>query len=143
LASAPAIAEYVLEQYLRPLLTLKEKSNYQPRIRPLYRFDRMSEDEINALIKKEPRFGHLVCRCEMVSEGHIIDALSRSCPPHSIKGVKKRTRAGFGRCQGGFCQPLVLKILADHYHVAENDILYDGQSTNILKDETKGGPTHG
>jgi glycerol-3-phosphate dehydrogenase len=143
LASAPAIAEYVLDNFIQPLIDLKMKKNYNPRIRPLYRFDRMSEDEINALIKKEPRFGHLVCRCEMVSEGHIIDALSRSCPPHSIKGVKKRTRAGFGRCQGGFCQPLVLKILADHYGVAENDILYDGQRTNILKDETKGGPTHG
>jgi glycerol-3-phosphate dehydrogenase len=140
LASAPAIAEYVLDQYVKNLISLKPKKNYNPRIRPLYRFDRMSEADINALIKKEPRFGHLVCRCEMVSEGHIIDALSRSCPPHSIKGVKKRTRAGFGRCQGGFCQPLVLKILADHYGVNENDILYDSQKTQILKDETKGGP---
>jgi len=134
LAAAPAIAEYVLAHLIKGKLELIPNERYQPRIRPLYRFNRMSDTEIQSLIKQDPRFGHLVCRCEMVSEGHIADALSRSCPPHSIKGVKKRTRAGFGRCQGGFCQPLVLKLLADHYGVTPDQVLYDAQSTFILKE---------
>lgn len=142
LASAPAIGEYVVNQYVAKLINLCPKANFNPRIRPLYRFSRMSESEINDLIKKDKRFGHLVCRCEMVSEGHIVDALSRSCPPHSIKAVKKRTRAGFGRCQGGFCQPLVLKLLADHYGVSEQEVLYDAESTFILAEATKGGEDH-
>jgi len=134
LAAAPAIAEYVVDTLIKEKLLLIPTGKFNPRIRPLYRFNRMSQAEINALIKVKPEFGHLICRCEMVSEGHIHDALSRSCPPHSIKGVKKRTRAGFGRCQGGFCQPLVLKILSNHYHVAPNQILYDAESTFVLKD---------
>ncbi len=138
LASAPAIAEYVINEYVSKRINLVFNPNFNPYIRPQYRFNRMSKEEITALIQVDPSFGHLVCRCEMVSEGHIRDALSRSCPPHSIKAVKKRTRAGFGRCQGGFCQPLVVKILADHYGVSEQAILYDAESTFILKEATKG-----
>ena len=142
LASSPAIAEYVINEFISKRITLVNKESFNPRIRPLYRFNRMSEQEINRLIKLKPEFGHLVCRCEMVSEGHILDSLSRSCPPHSIKGVKKRTRAGFGRCQGGFCQPLVVALLAKQYGISENDVLYDSLETSILKEETKGGSHH-
>jgi glycerol-3-phosphate dehydrogenase len=142
LASAPAIGEYVVRQYVSKLIELKPKVDFNPRIRPLYRFSRMSEKQINELIEKDKRFGHLVCRCEMVSEGHIIDALSRSCPPHSIKAIKKRTRAGFGRCQGGFCQPLVLKLFADYYGVSEQEVLYDAESTFVLFAPSKGEKPH-
>ena len=142
LASASAIAEYVIEKYISKRIDLVAKPSFNPCIRPLNRFSRMSHEQINTLIKLDARYGHLVCRCEMVSEGHIADALSRSCPPHSLKAVKKRTRAGFGRCQGGFCQPLVLKQLAQHYHVSEKDVLYDAESTFVLLKETKGTPHH-
>jgi len=72
----------------------------------------MTMEERNELIKNDPSFGNIICRCEQVSEGEIIDSIRRSCGATTIKGVKKRARPGAGKCQGGFCEPLVMKILA-------------------------------
>ena len=69
--------------------------------------------------------------------GEIKDELSRSVPPHSIKGVKRRTRAGFGRCQGGYCLGIVSMTLASHYHIDETEVDYDGLGTNLIIDEIK------
>jgi glycerol-3-phosphate dehydrogenase len=137
LAAAPAIAEMVINQLVSKVIPLKIKHNYNPRIRPLIRPKQMNSKQLQELISENPSFGHIICRCEHVSEGQLLDALSRSCPPRTIKAVKKRLRAGFGRCQGGFCQPLVLQILADYYQTSLMDIAYDEEETNILKAETK------
>ena len=80
---------------------------------------KMSVEERNALIKENPHYGQIICNCEKVSLGEIEDELSRSLPPHTIKALKKRTRAGFGKCQGGFCQPNVLLLLAKHFGIDE------------------------
>lgn len=133
LAAGPAISQYVIENFILPQFPLKKKSNFNPKIRPSIDFKTMNEAEINALIKQHPSFGHMVCRCEKVSAGQILDALSRSCPPHTFKALKKRVRTGFGRCQGGFCQPFVLKIMADYYNMAITQIDYDQTDTPILK----------
>jgi glycerol-3-phosphate dehydrogenase len=79
----------------------------------------------------------MVCNCEQVSVGEIKDVLSRSLPCLTIKAVKKRTRAGFGKCQGGFCQPKVLMLLAEHYGISPLEILYDKEGSNILLKESK------
>jgi len=79
----------------------------------------------------------MVCQCEKVSLGQIKDVLSRSVPCLSIKALKKRTRAGFGKCQGGFCQPQVVRLLAEHYHVTPLEVLYDKPGSSLVKEEVK------
>ena len=92
----------------------------------------MNLKDRNELIKKDPSYGEMVCFCEQVTLGEVKDALSRSVPPRSIKAMKKRVRAGFGKCQGGFCQPRILAELAKHYNISWLDVNYDEVGTNIL-----------
>lgn len=139
LVSSPAIAEYVVDEFVKKVLVLEEKASFNPRIRPVPRLKEMSDEERNELIKANPDFGRIVCFCEQVSLGEVKDALSRSCPPHSVKAMKKRVRAGFGKCQGGFCQPLIVSELAKHYGLSWLDVLYDEKNSNILYEDVKRG----
>ena len=120
--SSPAIAEYVVETLIRPLITHKSNPKFNPCVRKYHRMFYLTDEEKEQAIKENPEYGEMVCNCEHISLGEINDALSRSCPPVSIKGVKRRTRAGYGKCQGGFCQPKILLLLAKHYGVSPMDI---------------------
>ena len=122
LASSPAIAEYVVEMLIRPLITLKSNPKYNPCVKKYHRMHYLSEEEQQKAIAENSDFGEIICNCEHISLGEIKEALSRSCPPVSIKGVKRRTRSGYGKCQGGFCQPKVLMLLAKHYGVSPTEI---------------------
>ena len=137
LASSPAIAEYVVNELVKPLITLKKNPHFNPCIKPYHRMFYLSEEEKLAAIKEDPDYGMMVCNCEHISLGEIKDALSRSCPPVSIKGVKRRTRAGYGKCQGGFCQPKVLMLLAEHYHVSPTEIPLAEDGSYIIDHEIK------
>ena len=137
LASSPAIAEYVVNELVKPLITLKKNPHFNPCIKPYHRMFYLSEEEKLAAIKEDPDYGMMVCNCEHISLGEIKDALSRSCPPVSIKGVKRRTRAGYGKCQGGFCQPKVLMILAKHYGVSPTKIPLAEEGSYIIDHEIK------
>ena len=137
LVSSPAIGEYVVEQMIRDMLPLKEKVNYNPRVRPYYHLKEMSLEDRNKLIKENREFGEMVCFCEQVSLGEVKDVLSRSVPPRSVKAMKKRVRAGFGKCQGGFCQPRILEELAKHYGLDWTQVNYDEENTNILEENVK------
>ena len=139
LASAPAIGKYVVEELLSTLINIKEKENYNPNVKKYVHMKELSLEERNKLIKENHKYGHIICKCEYISEQEILDTLSRSCPPHSIKALKKRVRAGFGKCQGGMCQPNVLDILANYYHIDVLDVNYDDLNTNIIKEITKVG----
>ena len=97
----------------------------------------MSLEERNAAIKKNPEFGKIICSCEKVSLGEIKELLDRSVPPLTVKAVKRRCRAGFGKCQGGFCSPMVALILAKHYKVSPTEIKWDKDNSNILLEEVK------
>jgi len=101
------------------------------------RLNALSPDEKTALIKDNPSYGHVICRCETVTEGEILDALNTPIPPHTIDGVKRRTGAGMGRCQGGFCGPRVLEILAKYYDCDPTEILQDKEGTYVLTSKTK------
>ncbi|MCR5492021.1 MAG: NAD(P)/FAD-dependent oxidoreductase [Bacilli bacterium] len=137
LASSPAIGQYVADELVAPTLGLELKEQWNPCVKPYVKPADMELEERNALIAKNPHFGKMVCNCEKVSLGEIEDALSRSVPPHTIKALKKRTRAGFGKCQGGFCQPQVLLLLAEHYGISPLDVLYDKEGSNILEGVSK------
>ncbi len=135
LVSSPAIAEYVFENYVSKLFDLKEKKTFNPRIKKYHHLNEMSLEERNKAIKENPEFGRIICSCEKVSLGEIKELLERSVPPHTVKGVKRRCRAGFGKCQGGFCSPVVTLILAKHYGVSPTEIKWDRES--ILEEEVK------
>lgn len=136
LASSPSIALEV-EEMVGKELELKEKENYNPKRRPLIRLNKKSLEEREELIKKDPNFGVMICRCEKVSLGEVLDCIHRNCGARTIKGVKKRVRPGFGKCQGGFCEPLVNKILANELGVDELNINYCNKGSYILLNKTK------
>ena len=137
LASAPATSLEV-EAMIKEKIDLVLKENYQKTRRPLYRLNKKTLAERNELIKQNSQFANMICRCEQISEGEIVDAIHRNCGARTIKGVKKRVRPGFGKCQGGFCEPLVMKILARELKIDMKDVRFNNKGSYILKNKTKG-----
>ena len=97
----------------------------------------LPEEEQRALIARNPLYGRVICRCENVTEGDIVDAIHRKPGATTLDGVKRRCRAGMGRCQGGFCGPRVLEILARELNRPLTDIVLDKKNSYILIGETK------
>ena len=97
----------------------------------------MTIEERNELIQQNPAYGNIICRCEMVTEGEIMDAINRPLGAKSLDGVKRRTRAGMGRCQAGFCSPRTMEILARERHVSMFDITKSGGNSRIVTDNNK------
>ena len=97
----------------------------------------LSEIDRDALIRKNPDFGVIVCRCEEVSRGEIIAALHRTVPCDTVDGVKRRVRPGMGRCQGGFCGPLVTQIIAQEKAVPLHAVNKSGDGSALLFGSTK------
>ena len=141
LASCPAIALKVVE-LLKECMPLNANEEFNPIRRKVYRLKEMSIEDKNKLISENPQFGHIVCRCEKISEGEIVDCIHRNCGATTVKGVKKRCRPGFGKCQGAMCEASVIKILARELKKDESEILYNENDSNILKYETKVGDCH-
>ncbi|MBD5551751.1 MAG: NAD(P)/FAD-dependent oxidoreductase [Lachnospiraceae bacterium] len=136
LSSAPAIAEE-LEQILAQCgLTLEKKDHFTDR-RERIIFRTLSDDEKREVIKRDPLYGRVICRCETVTEGEIVEAIHRPIVPRTIDAIKRRCNAGMGRCQGGFCSPRVHKILARELGVKEEDILMDEQGTFLITSALK------
>ena len=91
------------------------------------------------MIKKNPAYGRIVCRCEGVTEGEILDAIRRNPKARDLDGVKRRTRAQMGRCQGGFCGPYVTELLAKELGVPYERVTKSGGASIINVSKTKGG----
>ena len=138
LASSPAIAKMVVEDILAKKIDLVKKDSFNPYVKKYVKLKNMSIEERQNYFKLNKDYGTIVCKCEQVSKGEIIDCLNRSCPPRSIKGLKRSLRVGFGKCQGGMCQSVALEILADFYKVDKKDIPYDNKNAFILLKKTKG-----
>lgn len=138
LSAAPAIAEYAADMLKNAGLELNEKESFIDERRHI-RFKELSAEEKNKLIKERPEYGRIICRCETITEGEIIDALTSPIPPVSLDGVKRRAGTGMGRCQGGFCGPKVLEIMAKHLNTAYENILQDNTGSYILTEPTKNG----
>ena len=99
----------------------------------------MTVDEKRAAIAENPLYGRVICRCETVTEAEIVAAIHSPLRPRTVDGIKRRAGAGMGRCQGGFCSPRVVEILARELGVSPLDILKDGEGSRILVSETKAG----
>lgn len=138
LSASPAIAEYIIELLKKSGASLKTNESFNPIRKPYHEFRESSVDEKNRVIKERPEYGRVICRCETVTEGEIIDAIRANPGARDIDGVKRRTRAGMGRCQGGFCLPYVSEILARELKIPFEKVTKSGGSSNIVIGKTKG-----
>ena len=137
LSSSPAIAEYVCEMLSKAGLALDKKADFNPYRKPMHYFREMTLEEKNEVIKNDPAFAHVICRCEIVSEGEIREAIRTNPKPTDVDGVKRRTRASMGRCQGGFCMPYVVELLAKEYGCDYTEITKFGGKSYINIGKTK------
>ncbi len=131
LSSAPAIGEIVAD-ILKEKMGLEEKDNFIATRKGVLDPEELSLEERKQLIKEKPAYGNIICRCEMVTEGEIIDAIKRPLGATSLDGVKRRTRAGMGRCQSGFCAPRTMEILARELGVDMSEITKNGKGSEII-----------
>ena len=137
LSAAPAIATHVEKLIIKHFLNLKYKSDYNPIRRKMVHFNELSDEEKSRLIKKNPMYGNVICRCETITEAEIVDAIHRKAGATTVDGIKRRVRPGSGRCQGGFCMPRVMEILARELNTSIDSIVKDGLDSNILIGKTK------
>ena len=127
-----AIAQYAVEQLGAMGLELEENPNFRPERPDTHAFRKMSDEEKNAFIQENPAYGKVVCRCETVSEGEILEAIRRNPPARDIDGVKRRTRSGMGRCQGGFCGPYVMQLLAEQMQIPMEQVTKSGGESYMV-----------
>lgn len=138
LSSAPAIAKMAAEMLKADGLALEPDPDFVDKREHIV-FKNLSAKEKNELIRKDPRYGRVVCRCETITEGEIVAALHSPIPPRSINGVKRRCNAGMGRCQGGFCGPRVQEIIARELGIDQAEVLLEQAGSTILTGRTKTG----
>ena len=121
LTSAPAIGEYLAELIGKKIM-LKPKDDFKETRKGVTHFAALSREAQNALIEENPAYGNIVCRCEHITEGEILDAMNRPLGATTLDGIKRRTRAGMGRCQAGFCTPRVMALLAEHLQIPMTEV---------------------
>lgn len=132
LASSPAIG-VMTANILREKADLKPKSDFIEKRKGIKKFMSLTNEEKNKLIKENPLYGHIICRCEKITEGEIVEAIRNPIGARSLDGVKRRVRAGLGRCQGGFCSPKIMEILARELNINILNITKSKKGSEILK----------
>jgi len=137
LTSAPAIAECLVKFMQEDGLKLEHIQAVKRKV-PVV-FSSLNEKQQKALVKQNPAYAKIVCRCENISEGEIIDALRSPIVPTSVDGIKRRVRATMGQCQGGFCMPHILKLMERELKIPINNITQKGTGSEIILDEIKHG----
>ena len=136
LSSAPAIAVDVVKMLGESGLALEKKDNFNEK-REQVHFIELSPEEKANLIKKDSRYGRIICRCENITEGEIVDSINRTLGARTIDGVKRRCRPGCGRCQGGFCGPRVQEIISRETGMNIEEVLLDKNGSYIISGKTK------
>lgn len=137
LSASPAIAEYVAEMLAEQGVVLEEKKDYNPTRVAMHAFREATIEEKNEVIKKDKSYGKIVCRCEGVTEGEILNAIRTNPRPTDLDGVKRRTRAQMGRCQGGFCSPYIVELLAKEMGVPYESVTKSGGGSLVNLAKTK------
>lgn len=137
LSASPAIAIMVRDILLEQGVVLKEKESYNPIRKPMHAFREATIEEKNQIIKNDKTFGRIICRCEGVTEGEILQAIRTNPRPSDLDGVKRRTRAQMGRCQGGFCSPYIIKLLAEELKIPCEQITKNGKGSELITGKTK------
>lgn len=124
LASAPAISEYVIQTLISPLIKLQQKAELRLWPHPIA-IKQLDEQQRAELIQQQPGYGHIICRCEQISEQEVVDCIHQLLGARTIKEIKKQLRPGMGKCQGGYCEIEVAKLLARELHIPLSQVLYD------------------
>jgi glycerol-3-phosphate dehydrogenase len=139
LASAPAIGEYVVEILTQQGLNLTFKDNFiAERAKPI-KISELDQVEYDKLISKYPLYGKIICRCETVSEQEIINAIKDPLPALTLDGIKRRTRAGMGRCQGSFCSIKIMELLSEYQNVDMTKVYKSSPNSPLVIQKTKTG----
>ena len=131
LSASPAIGEYMAELVSKKLNATK-KTNFNKTRKGITKLSSLPIEKRADLIKENPDYGHIICRCEEISEGEIIDAIRRTPGAKSLDGIKRRVRAGMGRCQGGFCSPKVMEILSRELNIPLEDICKNNPQSKMV-----------
>jgi len=134
-SAAPATAKEVVELLRQEGLILEAKPDFHPYRRAITDFSELSDQDKQKIILKDKKYGHVVCRCETVTEGEIVEAIKRGTT--TLDGIKFRTRAGMGRCQSGFCLPRVMNILSRELGISQKEITKKGEHSSQLLYESK------
>lgn len=136
LTSAPAIGKY-MANLVKDSLELEENPDFKAGRNPIPKTSEMTAEEHNELIKKNPKYGKIICRCEKVTEGEIIDAIHAPVGATTVDGIKRRCRATAGRCQGGFCLPSIIEILSRELGVDQEEITKKGNKSTYIEKRVK------
>ncbi|MBR3843174.1 MAG: NAD(P)/FAD-dependent oxidoreductase [Christensenellaceae bacterium] len=136
LTSSPAIAEYIAA-LVKEKTGAEEKEDFDPIRLPIEKFRLMTDEEKKAAIERDPAFGHIVCRCNIVSEAEIKEAIRRG--GKTMDGVKRRVRAGMGKCQGGFCTPEIAKLISKTAGIPMEEVTKHGKGSKMLVGSIRGG----
>lgn len=142
LASAPAIAEEIANitvGALKERMEVKPNATFNPRRRIVPHMSGLTTEEKQEVIRKNPDYGVIVCRCEGISKGEIVDTIHSPIPAISIDALKRRVRPGMGRCQGGFCSPLVTQIICEETGLSPEEITRSGADSNLILERTHKG----
>ncbi len=131
LSSAPAIGVMIAKEVALKL-SLSENKNFNGKRKGILNPATLSLEERNELIKKNPAYGQIICRCESISKGEMLDAINRTLGARDLDGVKRRTRGGMGRCQGGFCSPRVMELLEQEVPMSPFDVTKNGENAKIV-----------
>ena len=137
LTSAPAIAQDLVRMLQKAGLNAKENKSFTANRKGIPCFARATNEEKKALIAKDSRFGQIICRCEMITEGEIVAAIHSTVGAKDLDGVKRRTRAGMGRCQAGFCSPRVTEILSRELNIPMTGVTKSGGVSYVLDSKTR------
>lgn len=136
LTSSPAIGER-LAKIISEKMHLEKKETFNPKRAGFVRFNEISDEEREKLIEENPLYGNVICRCELVTEGQIVDAINRPIGARSVDAVKRRVRAGMGRCQGGFCTPKVMSILSRELGIDMTEVTKKGGNSQMVTGHVK------
>lgn len=136
LSCGPAFGIYAVELLKKSGKKMNKKEYFKYYPLPKY-FSEMSLEEKRVAILKDNRYGQVICRCETVTEAEIVEALHAPIPARTIDAIKRRTNAGMGRCQGGFCGPKIFKIIMETLHLDYKDVYQDVTGSSICIEQTK------
>ena len=137
LSASPAVAEYVVNMLRESGMELALRPDFVGGRRAMHFFSELDRDGKNKVIAEQPEYAHIICRCEGISEGEILNAVRTNPRPTTLDGVKRRTRATMGRCQGGFCTPYIIDLLAREMGISPSEVTKSGGGSYITVGRTK------
>ena len=138
LTASVSLGKYVVHVLIKSGMPVSFNPNFNPIRKGISRFHEISREEQQILIDKNPLYGRVICRCETITEGEIVEAIHRPIPARSIDAIKRRLRAGMGRCQGGFCGPRVIEILSRELKIPTEQIMKGQNDSYMITGKVRG-----